>query len=72
MNKNTAGRPPVLALRSLRKELIRLQLPSQVRNLTSELPLSSENEDEEEEEVITPPADERDDVSEVEGANVRQ
>ena len=33
MNKS---RPPVLALRSLRKELIRLQLPSQVRNLTSE------------------------------------
>ena len=58
----------MLALRSLRKELIRLQLPSQVRNLTSEQPLSSENEDEEE--AITPPADERDDVGEVGGANV--
>jgi hypothetical protein len=70
MNKNTVGRPPVLALRSLRKELIRLQLPSQVRNLTSEQPLSSENEDEEE--AITPPADERDDVGEVEGAHADQ
>ena len=60
----------MLALRSLRKELIRLQLPSQVRNLTSEQPLSSENEDEEE--AITPPADERDDVGEVEGAHVDQ
>ena len=41
--------------------LVRLQLPAQLRNLTSEQPLSSENE-EDDDDVITPPADEREGV----------